>query len=77
MRQLFADILSELYLIKGDLKNYDYYNRLSIELSEQFFNERMQRNVQTLDKKFETEKREQQLKLQQATIRQKSTLNYI
>lgn len=75
--QLFADILSELYLIKGDLKNYDRYNRLSIELSEKFFNERMQRNVQTLDKKFDTEKKEQQLKLQQATIRQKSTLNYI
>lgn len=75
--QLFADILSELYLVKGDLKNYDYYNRLSIELSERFFSERMQRNVQTLDKKFETEKKEQQLKLQQATIRQKSTLNYI
>ncbi len=75
--QLFADILSELYLLKGDLKNYDRYNRLSIELSEKFFNERMQRNVQTLDKKFETTKKEQQLKLQQATIRQKSTLNYI
>lgn len=75
--QLFADILSELYLIKGDLEKYDYYNRLGITLSEKLFNERMQRNVQTLDKKFETEKKEQQLKLQQATIRQKSTLNYI
>ncbi|MBC7886254.1 MAG: sensor histidine kinase [Ferruginibacter sp.] len=75
--QLFADLLSELALVKGDLKNYDYYNRLSIELSEKFFSERMQRNVQTLDKKFETTKKEQQLKLQQATIRQKGTLNYI
>ena len=75
--QLFADILSELYLVKGDLKNYDYYNRLSIELAEKYFSERMQRNVQTLDKKFETEKKEQQLQLQQVTIRQKSTLNYI
>jgi two-component system NarL family sensor kinase len=75
--QLFADLLSELYLVKGDLKKYDYYNRLSIALSEKFFNEKMQRNVQTLDKKFETEKKEQQLKLQQVTIRQKGTLNYI
>lgn len=75
--QLFADILSELYLVKGDLKKYDYYNRLSIELSEKFFNERTQRNVQTLDKKFETEKKEQQLKLQESAIRQKNTLNYI
>jgi len=75
--QLFADILSELNLVKGDLKNHDYYKRLSIELSEMFFSEKMQRNVQTLDKKFDTEKKEQQLKLQQATIRQKSTLNYV
>ena len=59
--QLFADILSKLYLVKGDFKKYDYYNRLSTALSEKYFNEKMQRNVQTLDRKFETEKKEQQL----------------
>jgi two-component system, NarL family, sensor kinase len=75
--QLFADILSELYLIKGDLKKYDYYNRLSIELSEKYFSDRMQRNVQALDKKYETEKKEKQLLLQQSAIRKKNTLNYI
>jgi two-component system NarL family sensor kinase len=75
--QLFADILSELYLVKGDLKKYDYYNRLSIELSEKYFSERMQRNVQTLDKKYEMEKKEKQLLLQQSAIRKKNTLNYI
>lgn len=75
--QLFADILSELYLVQGDLRNYDYYNRLSIELSEKFFNGRMQRNVQTLDKKYETEKKEKQLLMQQSAIRKKNTLNYI
>ncbi len=74
--QVFADILSELALVKGDLKNYDYYNRLSIELAEKFFNERMQQNVQTLDKKYETEKKEKQLLLQQTAIRKKNTLNY-
>lgn len=68
--QLFADILSELSLVKGDLRNYDYYNRLSIELSEQFFNDRMQRNVQLLDKKYDTEK-EKLLVIQQATILRK------
>jgi two-component system, NarL family, sensor kinase len=75
--QLFADILSELALVKGDLKNYDYYNRLSIELAEKIFNDRMQKNVQLLDKKFDTEKKEQQLIIQQATINKKNTLNYI
>ncbi len=75
--QLFADILSELALVKGDLKNYDYYNRLSIELAEKYFNEQMQKNVQVLDKKFDTEKKEQQLIIQQATINKKNTLNYI
>jgi len=75
--QLFADILSELALIKGDLKNYDYYNRLSIGLSEKLFSERMQINVQLLDKKYDTEKKEKQLVMQQATIMRKNTLNYI
>ena len=75
--QLFADILSKLYLVKGDFKKYDYYNRLSTALSEKYFNEKMQRNVQTLDRKFETEKKEQQLLIQQATINKKNILNYI
>ncbi len=75
--QLFADILSELALVKGDIKKYDYYNRLSIELAEKFFNDKMQKNVQLLDKKFDTEKKEQQLIIQQATINKKNTLNYI
>ena len=75
--QLFADILSELALVKGDLKNYDHYNRLSIELAEKFFNEQMQKNVQILDKKFDTEKKEKQLIIQQSTINKKNTLNYI
>lgn len=75
--QLFAELLSELSLLKGDLKKYDYYKRLSTGFSEIFFNETMQRNVQTLDKKFETEKKEKQLLLQQSSIRQKNTLIYI
>lgn len=75
--QLYADLLSELALIKGDLKGYDRYNRLSMDLAEKFFNGKMQRNVQMLDKKFDTEKKEQQLIIQQATISRKNTLNYI
>ena len=74
---LFADLLSKLALVNGDLKNYDYYQRLSDESAEQAFNEGMQHNVQLLDKKYETEKKKQQLKLQQSTIRQKNILNYI
>jgi len=74
---MFADILSELALVKGDLKNYNYYNRLSIEFAEKFFNEQMQENVQVLDKKYETEKKEKQLLVQQSAIRRKNSLNYI
>ena len=75
--QLYADLLSELALIKGDLKGYDRYNRLSMDLAEKFFNGKMQQNVQMLDKKFDTEKKEQQLIIQQATISRKNTINYI
>ncbi len=75
--QLFAELLSELALVNGDLKTYDHYNRLSRALAEKHFSEKMQQNVQMLDKKFDTEKKEQQLIIQQATISRKNTLNYI
>lgn len=73
--QLFADILSELSLVKGDLRNYDYYNRLSIELSEQFFNDRMQRNVQLLDKNMIQKKKT--IGYTAGYHLKKNTLNYI
>jgi len=75
--QLHADLLSELWLAKGDFKKYDQYNRMSVDLSEQFFNKDMQQHAQLLDKKYETTSKEQQLKLQQATIRQQQTWNMI
>ena len=75
--QLHADLLSELWLAKGDFKKYDQYNRMSVDLSEQFFNKDMQQHAQLLDKKYETASKEQQLKLQQATIRQQQTWNLI
>jgi signal transduction histidine kinase len=37
----------------------------------------MQKNVMALDKKYETEKKEKQLIIQQATINKKNTLNYM
>jgi two-component system NarL family sensor kinase len=75
--QLHADLLSELWLAKGDFKKYDEYNRKSVDLSEQFFNKDMQEHAQLLDKKYETANKEQRLKLQQATIRQQQTWNII
>ncbi|MFZ1529987.1 MAG: sensor histidine kinase [Ferruginibacter sp.] len=75
--QLHANILSELALVKADLKMYGYYDRLSDSLQEEYFNETAQKNVQVLDKKYETEKKEKQLIIQQAIINKKNTLNYI
>lgn len=75
--QLHSNILSELALVKGDLKMYGYYDRLSDSLQQEYSNKSARENVQLLDKKYETEKKEKQLVIQQATITKKNTLNYI
>ena len=74
---LHANILSELALVKGDFKMYGYFDRLSDSLNQAFANETIRKNVQLLDKRYETEKKEQKLKLQKAEIKQKNILNYV
>jgi two-component system, NarL family, sensor kinase len=75
-QQIYNELLAKLALVKGDLIKYNEYDRLAIELSEKLFNERLQENVLVQDKKYETAKKEAQILLQQADIKQKKTLNY-
>ena len=74
---LHSNIRSELALVRGDLKMYGYFDHLSDSLNEAFSNETIRKNVQLLDKRYETEKKEQQLRLQESQIKQKNTLNYV
>jgi two-component system, NarL family, sensor kinase len=76
-QQIYNELLSKLALVKGDLIKYNEYNRLGTELSEKLFNERLQENVLIQEKKYETAKKEAQILLQQADIKQKKTLNYL
>lgn len=76
-QQIYYELLSKLALAKGDLIKHNEYDRLAIQFSEKLFNEQLLENVLVQDKKYETAKKEAQILLQQASIKQKNTLNYI
>lgn len=71
------ELLSEYYEKIGDYKqslmSYKKYTESKDSLQE----ESRRKSILDLDKKYETVKKEQQLKLQQASIKQKNTLNYV
>lgn len=71
------ELLSKFYEETGDFKQsltaYKKYSEAKDSLQE----EGRRKAILDLDKKYETEKKEQELKLQQATINKKNTLNYI
>jgi signal transduction histidine kinase len=71
------ELLSKFYEESGDFKQsltaYQKYSGANDSLQE----ENRKKAILDLDKKYETEKKEQQLKLQQVSIKEKNTLNYI
>jgi signal transduction histidine kinase len=76
--------LSKLAFLKQDLNSGNYYAIQSEALSDSLLNETIQKNTMELEKKYETEKKELQIKqleadkkVQQLSIRQKNTFNYI
>lgn len=69
--------LSRLSYAAHNAKLGKYYADKSAILSDSILNETIYKSIFTLEKKYETEKKNAQIKLQQATIKQKNTLNYI
>jgi two-component system, NarL family, sensor kinase len=76
--------LSNLAFAMQDMKLGDYYAVESTLIADSLLNETIQKNTLELEKKYENEKKESQIaqleaekKLQQLSIRQKNTLNYI
>ena len=71
------ELLSKYYEETGDYKQsliaYKKYSEAKDSLQE----DNRRKVTLDLDKKYETQKKEQQLKLQQSSIKQKKTLNYI
>ncbi len=75
-----AEVLATLSAIsfsKGDFANGMRYGNESRAITEKIFTESVAQKDAQMRVKYETEKKDAQLKLQQATIKQKSTLNYI
>lgn len=68
---------SKMLFMQGKIKEAeDYAYKFDALQSEANINE-LNFYIKDMEVKYETEKKEDQIKLQQATIRQKSTLNYI
>jgi two-component system NarL family sensor kinase len=77
-------LLSNLAFVMRDIKLGDYYATQSTLLGDSLLNETIQKNTLELEKKYESEKKENQIKqleadkkVQQLSIRQKNILNYI
>jgi signal transduction histidine kinase len=71
------ELLSKFYEESGDFKQSLSAYKKYFEANDSLQNADRKKTILDLDKKYETEIKEQQLKLQQATIRQKNILNYI
>jgi len=76
--------LSNLAFAMQDIKLGNYYATQSTLLADSLLNETIQKNTMELEKKYETEKKENRIrqleadkKLQQLSLQQKNTLNYI
>lgn len=76
MREEYA-ILNHIYSETGRYKEAEEMLWNYIDMDAIIINEDKKKFILNLEKKYETEKKEAQIKLQQARIRQKNTLNYI
>ena len=77
-------LLSNLAFVMQDIKFGDYYATQGTLLGDSLLNETIQKNTLELEKKYESEKKENQIKqleadkkVQQLSIRQKNILTYI
>lgn len=71
---LFNSVLSENALLQNDYKNAYYYGLASVAARDSLREKEIRVQVKELDKKYQTEKKEQQIALQQVKLAQKNTL---
>lgn len=74
--KIYGD-LSSLYFAKNDFKKAYRFSELSDSIQKGIMNEEIQRNVQELEKKFETEKKEATILSQQSKLENRRILNFI
>jgi two-component system, NarL family, sensor kinase len=71
------ETLSRIHIALHDLVTGQLYMKEASAISDSINNERIRRNAIEFETKYETDKKDTQIKLQQAAIKQKNTLNYI
>ncbi len=75
LKQKVFALLSSLYYAKQDSKQgYFYFNQYEL-LSDSLLNESVTNNTISIEKKYETERKEAKIKLQQVQLLQSSSLN--
>jgi len=75
--QNFYELLSNLALVNNDLNEFDRFKRLADAAGEERLNASIQKNIQVLDKKFETDKKNNQILQLNKDHKIKSLWNYI
>lgn len=77
VKQKIYPVLSSLYYALQDgSKGYYYFSQYE-SLSDSILNESVTKNTIQAEKKFDTERKETQIKLQQSQLKQKSAINYL
>ena len=71
------DILSDLYFAMGDPKKGYAYSLESEDFSDAYHQSVLSQQSSDLEKKYETAKKDAEIQLQKAALRQKNTINYI
>lgn len=74
---LNLDQLTDLSYLSKDVLKAEKYEVLAKELQDTLWNEQLLQNTITTEKKFELDKKNTQLQLQEETIRRKSQLNWL
>ncbi|MFN8284876.1 MAG: sensor histidine kinase [Chitinophagales bacterium] len=72
-----VSLLSEIELAIGNIAAYNTYKKQADSINNAILSLKLMKNGQQLAVKYETEKKEQQLKLQEATIHQERLSKYI
>ncbi|MBY0479020.1 MAG: tetratricopeptide repeat protein [Chitinophagaceae bacterium] len=71
------ETLSRIHFALHDLQTGQKYMQEATLLADSAINDRIRKNTVEFETKYETAKKDNQIKLQQAAIKQKNTLNYV
>ncbi len=77
LKQKLFPMLSNLALATNDAKGSIRYKVMHELLTDSVLNETVLRNTISMEKKYETQNKVSQIQLQQAQLKQKTTLNYL